>query len=114
MRRYPAGAAALLILLLAGAAAVPAASPAVARTAPAALRAPSSGAVCDLVRQGSTATAVCHNPDPVVTVLRLHVTCRRWWDPATDTAPVAVGPAQWATLTGRCWKEIRTVRLTRG
>ncbi|MDI5963077.1 hypothetical protein POF50_028460 [Streptomyces sp. SL13] len=71
------------------------------------------GARCDLVRHGSDAVATCMNPDPEETRLQLHVSCVRWWDPATDTAPVYDGPAQWVTLSGRCWKEIRAAWLTR-
>ncbi len=100
------------------AAAPPAAAPPAAAlpdAAPPAVRAVTGdeGARCDLRREDGLAVATCLNPDPVSTRLQLHVSCARWWDPATDTAPVDDGPAQWVRLTGRCWKEIRTAWLTR-
>jgi hypothetical protein len=68
---------------------------------------------CRLTQQGSTATATCHNPDPTAGRVQLHVACARWWDPPTDTPTVTVSPAEWVTLTGHCWKEVRTAWLTR-
>ncbi|MBY8887503.1 hypothetical protein K7472_22055 [Streptomyces sp. PTM05] len=67
---------------------------------------------CFTAVHGSTAVADCQNPDPDTAHVALHIACRRWWDPATDTVPAAVGPAQTVTLTGRCWKEIRAVWTT--
>ncbi|MER5932203.1 hypothetical protein [Streptomyces sp. NPDC002054] len=65
------------------------------------------GADCDTGIQGSTVTAVCHNPFPETDLVRLHVECDRWWDVDGDSAPVAVRPAGRVELTGRCWKEVR-------
>ncbi|PWI43584.1 hypothetical protein [Streptomyces sp. ICBB 8177] len=67
---------------------------------------------CFTAVRGSEVVADCQNPDPDTAHVELHIACRRWWDPATDTAPTAVGPAQTVTLTGRCWKEIRAVWTT--
>ncbi|GAA1884360.1 hypothetical protein [Streptantibioticus ferralitis] len=111
MRRYPRTAALLLAAAIA-----PAATPSAAHAVPGA-DSPSGaapGTQCRTQIRGSAGTAVCHNPDPAVVHVRLHIVCRRWWDPATDTRPVPVGPAQTVTLTGRCWKEIRSVWITRG
>ncbi|MGW7005680.1 hypothetical protein ACWGCW_23460 [Streptomyces sp. NPDC054933] len=111
MRRYPRTAA-----LLMAAAIAPAATPPAAHATPAA-GAPSAGASgtqCRTRVHGSTGTVVCHNPDPVVVRVQLHIACARWWDPATDTRPVPVGPAQTVTLAGRCWKEIRSIWITLG
>lgn len=68
---------------------------------------------CRVAVHGSRSAATCHNPTPETVRLQLHVLCRRWWDPATDTRPAAVGPAQTAVLAGHCWKEIRAVWVTR-
>ncbi len=106
MRPSPGRAAAVLAAAVAAVALMPGPPAAHAVAAP--------GTTCRLARQHSTATAVCHNPDPTVTLVQLHVSCARWWDPATDTAETTVGAAQWVTLTGRCWKEIRTAWITRG
>lgn len=121
MRRHPGRTAVRLAAALVAAFALPASAAArppgaapPARTGPAhAAVAPRSGARCDIVRGDHEARAVCLNPDPVTTRLQLHVTCARWWDPATDTEPVDDGPAQWVSLTGHCWKELRSAWLTR-
>ncbi|TQK43662.1 hypothetical protein FBY35_5134 [Streptomyces sp. SLBN-118] len=64
---------------------------------------------CRTVIEGSRATAYCHNPYPSTDRVRLHVECERWWDIDADSAPVDVGPADYAELTDRCWKEIGEV-----
>ena len=51
-------------------------------------------------------------PQPVSaapTGVSLHIECDRWWDIDSDGAPVEAGPAQTVRLTGRCWKEVRSV-----
>ncbi len=106
MRRHAGRAAAVLIAALTGLLAAPAPPTARAVATP--------GTACGLTRHASTVVAVCHNPDPTVTPVQLHVLCARWWDPPTDTAPAPVGPAQWVTLTGRCWQRIRAAWITRG
>ncbi|WTY63293.1 hypothetical protein OG741_09470 [Streptomyces sp. NBC_01410] len=67
---------------------------------------------CRTVIEGSRATAYCHNPYPSVDRVRLHVECERWWDIDADSAPVEVGPAGYAELTDRCWKEIGAVWIS--
>lgn len=67
------------------------------------------GAECRSSVQGSTAVAYCHNPYPETDRVRLHIECDRWWDVDSDSAPVAAGAAATVRLTGRCWKEIRSV-----
>ncbi|GGR91291.1 hypothetical protein GCM10010252_32520 [Streptomyces aureoverticillatus] len=67
------------------------------------------GAECRSSVQGSTAVAYCHNPYPETDRVRLHIECDRWWDVDSDSHPVAAGPAMTVRLTGRCWKEIRSV-----
>ncbi|MFE4540119.1 hypothetical protein ACFRKB_34490 [Streptomyces scopuliridis] len=69
-------------------------------------------ASCRTAIVGSRATASCHNPYPQTDRIRLHVECARWWDIDADSAPVDVGPAGYAELTDRCWKEIREVWVT--
>ncbi|NUK26455.1 hypothetical protein HRW16_23985 [Streptomyces lunaelactis] len=64
---------------------------------------------CRTVVEGSRATAYCHNPYPETDRVQLHVECERWWDVDADSAPVSIGPAGYAELTERCWKEIREV-----
>ncbi|MFF3398632.1 hypothetical protein ACFYW6_08955 [Streptomyces sp. NPDC002659] len=64
---------------------------------------------CRTVIEGSRATAYCHNPYPSIDRVRLHVECERWWDIDADSAPVEVGPAGYAELADRCWKEIGAV-----
>jgi len=72
-------------------------------------RQPVYQADCRTVVDGSRATAYCHNPYPATDRVRLHVECERWWDVDVDSTPVEVGPAGYAQLTDRCWKEIRAV-----
>ncbi|MET9672523.1 hypothetical protein ABZY68_05405 [Streptomyces sp. NPDC006482] len=81
-------------------------------TAPAAEEPEYFGASCRTVVQGSKVTAHCQNPYPGTDRVRLHVECDRWWDVDTDSAPVDVGPADYAKLTGRCWKEVRSAWVT--
>ncbi|MFJ3906690.1 hypothetical protein [Streptomyces sp. NPDC090025] len=69
-------------------------------------------ASCRTLVQGSTVTAHCQNPYPRTDRIRLHVECARWWDVDTDSAAVEVGPADYAQVTGRCWKEVRSAWLT--
>ncbi|MFG2298132.1 hypothetical protein [Streptomyces sp. NPDC048603] len=66
------------------------------------------GADCRTTITGSSVTAYCHNPYPETDLVRLHVECDRWWDLDGDSAGVAVEPAAWLELTGRCWKEVRS------
>lgn len=70
------------------------------------------GASCHTVVQGSSVTAHCQNPYPRTDRVRLHVECDRWWDVDSDSAPVEVGPADYAQVTGRCWKEVRSAWIT--
>lgn len=70
------------------------------------------GADCDIVTEGSTVTAYCHNGYPETDLVRLHVECDRWWDVDGDGAAVPVGPAGRAEITGRCWKEVRSTWVT--
>ncbi len=70
------------------------------------------GAACSVYVEGSTATAHCHNPYLDTDRVQLHVECERWWDVDADSAPVDLGPTGRATLTERCWKEIRSVRVS--
>ncbi|MFE0176964.1 hypothetical protein ACFWZ2_32135 [Streptomyces sp. NPDC059002] len=67
------------------------------------------GAECRTGVEGSRVVAECHNPYPETDRVRLHVECDRWWDIDLDSAPVDAGPAQTVRLTGRCWKEVRSV-----
>jgi hypothetical protein len=67
------------------------------------------GADCRTRTDGSQAVAYCHNPYPEPDRVRLHIECARWWDIDSDGAPVEAGPAMTVRLTGRCWKEIRSV-----
>jgi hypothetical protein len=71
--------------------------------------APDYRAQCTTVVEGSRVTAYCHNPYPSADRVRLHVECDRWWDVDADTAPVLLRAAEYRELTGRCWKEIRSV-----
>ncbi|MGW2559573.1 hypothetical protein ACWCXB_10090 [Streptomyces sp. NPDC001514] len=66
------------------------------------------GADCDVVVEGSRATAYCHNSYLDTDRVQLHVECERWWDLDADSRPVDVAPTAHATLTERCWKEIGT------
>ncbi|MFJ6830931.1 hypothetical protein [Streptomyces sp. NPDC091209] len=72
------------------------------------------GAECHTTVTGSHVVAYCHNPYVGTDRVSLHVECARWWDIDSDSAPVDVGPAMTVRLTGRCWKEIRTVWITHG
>ena len=67
------------------------------------------GAECRTTVTGSHAVAYCHNPYVDTDRVRLHIECDRWWDIDSDGAPVGAGPAETVRLTGRCWKEIRSV-----
>ncbi|GAB1334858.1 hypothetical protein ACE1SV_14480 [Streptomyces sp. E-15] len=70
------------------------------------------GASCRTAVHGSQAVAYCHNPYVDIDRVRLHIECARWWDIDTDSAPVDAGPAMTVRLTGRCWKEIRSVWIS--
>ncbi|MFC5800707.1 hypothetical protein [Streptomyces formicae] len=65
------------------------------------------GADCDVVVEGSRATAYCHNSYLDTDRVQLHVECARWWDVDADSSPVDVAATAHATLTERCWKEIQ-------
>ncbi|MEU6625598.1 hypothetical protein ABZ926_33245 [Streptomyces litmocidini] len=81
-------------------------------TAPATGSPEDFGASCRTVVEGSRVTAHCSNPYPRTDRVRLHVECDRWWDVDSDSAPVEVGPADYARVTGRCWKEVRSAWVT--
>ncbi|MFF0424214.1 hypothetical protein ACH4TP_28565 [Streptomyces sp. NPDC021012] len=81
-------------------------------TAPATEEPQDFEASCRTLVEGSRVTAHCSNPYPRTDRVRLHVECERWWDVDTDSAPVEVGPADYAQLTGRCWKEVRSAWVT--
>ncbi|MEU0400775.1 hypothetical protein ABZ318_11050 [Streptomyces sp. NPDC006197] len=81
-------------------------------TAPATGEPEDFGASCRTVVEGSRVTAHCSNPYPRTDRVRLHVECDRWWDVDSDSAPVEVGPADFAQVTGRCWKEVRSAWIT--
>ncbi|MFE0705033.1 hypothetical protein [Streptomyces sp. NPDC058872] len=70
------------------------------------------GASCRTVVEGSQVTAHCSNPYPRTDRIRLHVECDRWWDVDSDSAPVDVVPADYARVTARCWKEVRSAWVT--
>ncbi|WP_030684231.1 hypothetical protein [Streptomyces sp. NRRL B-1347] len=86
--------------------AVPASSP-----RPAAADRP-FGAECRSNVVRSQVVAYCHNPYPEADRLRLHIECDRWWDIDSDSRPVTAGPARTVRLTGRCWKEVRSVWIS--
>ncbi|WP_371934740.1 hypothetical protein [Streptomyces sp. KL118A] len=67
------------------------------------------GSECRTGVAGSHVVAYCHNPYPETDRVRLHVECDQWWDIDTDSRPVEAGPAMTVRLTGRCWKEVRSV-----
>ncbi|WAZ20790.1 hypothetical protein STRCI_001931 [Streptomyces cinnabarinus] len=67
------------------------------------------GSECRTRVQGSHVVAHCHNPYADMDRVRLHIECDRWWDLDTDSPPVDTGPAATVRLTGRCWKEVRSV-----
>jgi hypothetical protein len=70
------------------------------------------GSSCRSRITGSRVTAYCHNPYPRTDGVTLHIECERWWDLDSDGAQVEAGPAQTVRLTGRCWKEIRSVWIS--
>jgi hypothetical protein len=70
------------------------------------------GAACRTALHGSHVVAYCHNPYVDTDRVRLHIECARWWDIDTDSAPVDTGPAMTVRLTGRCWKEVRSVWIS--
>jgi hypothetical protein len=70
------------------------------------------GAECHTKITGSHVTAYCHNPYPQTDGVGLHVECARWWDLDTDGASVDTGPAMTVRLSGRCWKEVRSVWIS--
>jgi hypothetical protein len=70
------------------------------------------GSACWTTIRGSRVVAYCHNPYVETDRVRLHVECARWWDVDTDSAPEEAGPAMTVRLTGRCWKEVRTVWIS--
>ncbi|MFG2893183.1 hypothetical protein [Streptomyces sp. NPDC048248] len=87
-------------------------------TAPAARAVPPVGsddpqevphAQCRTTVVRSTATATCFNPHGNISRVRLHIECKRWYDPDVDSLAEAVGPAQRVTLSGRCWQEIEDI-----
>ncbi|MFF0475900.1 hypothetical protein [Streptomyces sp. NPDC004284] len=92
--------------------AVPAPTEELPVTAPATEEPENFGASCRTLVEGSRVTAHCSNPYPRTDRVRLHVECDRWWDVDTDSAPVEVGPADYAQVTGRCWKEVRSAWVT--
>ncbi|WP_223832755.1 hypothetical protein [Streptomyces venezuelae] len=67
------------------------------------------GSECRTGVAGSHVVAYCHNPYPETDRVRLHVECDRWWDIDTDSRPVDADAAMTVRLTGRCWKEVRSV-----
>lgn len=67
------------------------------------------GASCRSRVLGSQVVGYCFNPYADPDHVRLHIECERWWDIDSDGAPVATGPAETVRLTGRCWKEVRSV-----
>ncbi|MFG2503737.1 hypothetical protein ACGFSB_36675 [Streptomyces sp. NPDC048441] len=67
------------------------------------------GSECRTSVKGSDAVAYCHNPYPETDMVRLHVECDQWWDIDSDGVSVEAGPATTVRLTGRCWKDIRSV-----
>ncbi|MFE5793462.1 hypothetical protein ACFQ8C_12940 [Streptomyces sp. NPDC056503] len=83
-----------------------------ALAAPAADEPEEFGASCHTVVEGTRVTAHCRNPYPRTDRVRLHVECDPWWDLDTDSSPVDVAPADYATLTARCWKEVRSAWVT--
>ncbi|MEV6116715.1 hypothetical protein AB0L59_30645 [Streptomyces sp. NPDC052109] len=70
------------------------------------------GAACRTAVHGSHVVAYCHNPYVDTDRVRLHIECARWWDIDTDSAPVDTGAAMTVRLTGRCWKEVRSVWIS--
>ncbi|MGK5639476.1 hypothetical protein ACSNOK_14365, partial [Streptomyces sp. URMC 126] len=72
-----------------------------------ATQAPTPQAECHTKIHGSHATADCYNGNATPDRVQLHLRCAHWWDPAMDTAPVAVDPTRHVTLSQRCWLRIR-------
>ncbi|MEU3411042.1 MULTISPECIES: hypothetical protein [unclassified Streptomyces] len=70
------------------------------------------GASCRTAVRGSQVVAYCHNPYADIDRVRLHIECARWWDVDTDSAPADAWPALTVRLTGRCWKEVRSVWIS--
>ncbi|MFF4020482.1 hypothetical protein [Streptomyces sp. NPDC001843] len=73
---------------------------------------PLFGTECRTAVHGSHVVAYCHNPYVATDRVRLHIECARWWDIDTDGDPVDVGPALTVRLTGRCWKDVRSVWIS--
>ncbi len=92
--------------------AAPAPAEEIAVTVPAAEGPEDFGASCHTVVEGSRVTAHCRNPYPRTDRIRLHVECDPWWDLDADSAPVDVAPADHATVTARCWKDVRAAWVT--
>ncbi|WP_306322433.1 MULTISPECIES: hypothetical protein [unclassified Streptomyces] len=53
-------------------------------------------------------TATCHNPNPTVDRVALHIECAQWWDIDTDSRPKPVFPAETLRMDGRCWKNVQS------
>ncbi|AGS68701.1 hypothetical protein [Streptomyces collinus] len=70
------------------------------------------GAACRTAVHGSHVVAYCHNPYVDTDRVRLHIECARWWDIDTDSAPADAAAAMTVRLTGRCWKEVRSVWIS--
>ncbi|MGW7379954.1 hypothetical protein [Streptomyces sp. NPDC054794] len=70
------------------------------------------GAECRTTVSGSHVVAYCHNPYVDTDRVRLHIECARWWDLDTDGDPVDAGPAMTVRLSGRCWKDVRSVWIS--
>ncbi|MFE1195426.1 hypothetical protein ACFW6E_21970 [Streptomyces olivaceoviridis] len=70
------------------------------------------GASCRTAVRGSHVVTYCHNPYVDNDRVRLHIECDRWWDIDTDSAPVDAGAAMTVRLSGRCWKEVRSVWIS--
>lgn len=69
-------------------------------------------AYCRTRIHGSHAVADCQNPYPETDRVRLHIECARWWDVDADSAPVDIPAAGYVRITNRCWKEIRSARVS--
>jgi hypothetical protein len=67
---------------------------------------------CRTQVHGSHAVAYCHNPYPEPDRVRLHTECARWWDVDADSAPVDIPAAGYVQVASRCWKEIRSARIS--
>ncbi|MEV4743653.1 hypothetical protein [Streptomyces sp. NPDC049555] len=73
---------------------------------------PAREAECHTRVRGSHVTARCYNGNATTDRVQLHVSCAHWWDPAMDTAAVAVGPAARVVLAQRCWLQVRRAWVT--